>query len=65
MYGVDLTKETIQSKHEGASPSKNQNNGVRITTLATNNEGGGGVKYEIECSCCSGRCTDLASCNRH
>ena len=27
MYSVDLTKETIQSKYEGASPSKNQNNG--------------------------------------
>ena len=39
MYGVDLTKETIQSKHEGASPVKNQNNGVKITTLATNGKG--------------------------
>ena len=62
MYDVDLTKETIQSKHEGASPSKNQNNGVKITTLATNGEGG--VKYERKCICCSGTCIDSASCDK-
>ena len=58
MYGVDLTKKTIQSKHEKASPSKNQNNTVKITTLATNSEGG--VKHERKCSCCSGTCIALA-----
>ena len=54
--------ETIQSKYEGVSSSKNQNNGVKITTLATNSEGG--VTYERKCSCCSGTCTDLASCDK-
>ena len=46
----------------GASPCKNQNTGVKITTLATNSEGG--VKYERKCSCCSGTCIDLASCDK-
>ena len=39
MYGVDLTKENSQSKHDRASSGKNQNNGVKITTLATSSEG--------------------------
>ena len=47
MYGVDLTKETIPSKHEGAWPNKNQNNGVKITTLAINSEGGVKMKESV------------------
>ena len=50
---VDLTKENSQSKHDRASSGKNQNNGVKITTLATNSEGEE-VKHERKCCCCSG-----------
>ena len=39
VYGVDLTKENSQSKHDRASSGKNQNNGVKITTLATTVKG--------------------------
>ncbi|MCG8069349.1 MAG: DUF1759 domain-containing protein, partial [Candidatus Thiodiazotropha taylori] len=60
MYGVDLTKENGQSKADRASPGKNQSSGVKITTLATNSEGT--VDNGRRCSCCSGTCSDLASC---
>lgn len=51
MYGVDLTKKHSQSKHDRASSGRNQNNGVKITTLATNSEGEE-VKHERKCCCC-------------
>ena len=63
MYGVDLTKENSQSKHDRASPGKNQNNGLKITTLATSSEGEK-VKTERKCICCSGTCADVASCEK-
>ena len=63
MYGVDLTRENSQSKHDRASSGKNQTNGVKITTLATNSEGKE-VKHERKCCCCSGTCPDVASCER-
>ena len=62
MYCVDLTKENSQSKYERASPGKNQNNGVKVTTLAGNSKGE--VKTERKCICCSGTCSDVASCER-
>lgn len=39
MYGVDMTKENSQSKHDRASSGRNKNNGVKIITLATNSVG--------------------------
>ena len=50
MHGVNLTKENSQSKHDRASSGKNQNHGVKITTLATNSEGEK-VKHERKCCC--------------
>ena len=63
MYGLDLARETSQSKSERSSDGKHQNNGekVKVTTLTTNSEGES-VKREHKCGCCSGTCSDLASC---
>ena len=62
MYGVDLTKEKNQSKYWRVSPGKTQNNGVKVTTLAVQSKGQ--VKAERKCICCSGTCSDVASCER-
>ena len=63
MYDVDLTKESSQSKYERAYPGKNQNNGVKVTTLAVNSKGE--VKTESKSICCSVTCSDKVQSNGH
>ena len=60
MYGVDLTKENSQSKYESASSGSNQYNRIKVTPLAVNSKAE--VKFGRKCICCSGTCSDVASC---
>ena len=63
MYGLDLTKETPQSKGSNGSASRQQGTRqVKVTTLAKSSDNET-VKHERKCGCCSGTCSNLECCD--
>ena len=62
VYGIDVVKENIRDSKPHPGPSGNTVKG-KITTLSTCAEIQA-PKSNRKCFCCSGTCTDLASCDK-
>ena len=62
VYGIDVVKENIRDCKPHPGPSGNTVKG-KITTLSTCTEIQA-PKSNRKCFCCSGTCTDLASCDK-
>ena len=62
VYGIDIVKEYARDSKPPQGPSGNIDKG-KVTTLSTYIENQT-PKYDRKCFCCSGACTDLASCDQ-